>query len=495
MATSQTEDRSRLDPTARRIGLLLALGGLVVIVDGTSTIVALPSIVADLDTTLPFGAWVTTGYLLGVIASIPIAGWLAGRLGDRNVYVAGLLLFMSAGVAAGAAPGIEALIFLRILQGLGGGVVNPIGMAIAMRSVPKQRRGAMMSLVGLPILIGPAIAPPLAGLLVDAASWRWLFWINPPLALLVVTLGLRYLPKPLRNEDPGGADWIGLVQVIAGCVALVVASTSIGETGSITRTTAIALVVGLALLVIFVRRCLGSSHPLVRIRLLARRNVAAGVIILACFSGGYFGSMTILPLFVQGVRGDPVSLAGTLSIPAGLAVGVTVQIATRLVDRIAASRVIAVGTGTALVGAALLGLTYGLNSPYILIVLASTLVGIGSGATLMPTMVASSRDIQDADLPFVSSLLTLCSQLGSALGTALVASTITILMRNRVEGFGAEGGLAAMIALDADKRVELSDQLASSVGFSVILPATLIFIAFITCVVTHRRPGRESSVP
>ncbi|MGP3916577.1 DHA2 family efflux MFS transporter permease subunit [Nonomuraea sp. 10N515B] len=340
-----------MDTRARSIGLVLAFAGLLVIIDTTVTIVALPAIVTDLDTTLPRGAWMTTGYILGLIAVIPLTGWLAGRFGDRRVYLAGLTVFVLASVAAGFSPNVDTMIAFRVLQGMGGGVLNPLGIAIALRSVPKDYRGRIMSLVGLPILIGPALGAPLTGLLIDAASWRWLFWINLPLGVLALFLCLRHFPAPQSSEDHGRVDWPGLVMVTIGCVGLVLACTSIGDSGRVTLTTGVSVLAGLALLGGFARRSLRITHPLVHVRLLARREIAAGAVITLCFAGGYFGASSILPAFVQGVRGDPVSVAGILAVPAGLAVGLTLQIATRLIDRIHPRRVIMLGTGTALTGA------------------------------------------------------------------------------------------------------------------------------------------------
>ncbi|GAB3431052.1 DHA2 family efflux MFS transporter permease subunit [Actinophytocola sediminis] len=479
-----------MDATARRTGLVLAFGGLLVIVDTIATIVALPAIVTDLDTTLPRGAWTTTAYVLGVITVIPLTSWLPGRFGDRRVYVTGLVVFTLAGFAAGASPTIETLIALRVLQGVGGGVLNPIGTVIALRSVPHDRRGAVMSLLGLPLLIGPVLGPPLIGLLVDAGSWRWLFWINLPLGVLALVLCRRFLP-PSHHGAARPMDWLGLVLVTPGCVGLVLACVSIGDAGRPTVTTGVAVLGGVGLLALFVRRCLRVAHPLIGIGLLRRRGIAVPAVILGCFTAGYFGASTILPAFVQGVRGDPVSVAGLLAVPTGLAVGLTVQIATRLVDRVNPRRVILVGTATAFTGAVALGVALSVDMPYPVIGAVSVLVGIGSGATLMPTMVTASRGLDGADLTAAAPLLFLIQQLGTALGTALVASTITLLTPTGLSG------LAAMVTLDPDRRADLADRLAPAVGLSYLTPATLMLAALLAAawglrVVRWRRPSRTS---
>ncbi|MGO1948778.1 MAG: DHA2 family efflux MFS transporter permease subunit [Mycobacteriaceae bacterium] len=477
-----------MDSRTRTVGLVLALAGLLIVVDTTVTVAALPAIVADLDTTLPRGSWMTTGYILGLIAVIPLSGWLAGRYGDRNVYLAGLGVFVVASVAAGFSPDVGWLIAFRVLQGLGGGVLNPLGQAIALRSAPRKHRGKVMSLVGLPVLIGPVLGTPLSALLVDTASWRWLFWINLPFGAVALVLCLRYLPDAQRSDDEGRVDVIGLLLVVTGCVSLVLAGTSIGDSGRLTVGTAATAVAGLVMLGGFARRSLGRRNPLVHVGLLARREVVSGAVISLCFAGGYFGSMAIVPAFVQGVRGDPVSVAGVLAIPTGLAVGITLQVATRLVDRIDPRRVIMTGTATALCGALGLGLALSLNAPYPFIGVVSMLVGIGSGATLMPTTVAATRTLDGGELPRATTLLNLFSQLGNALGTALVASTITVLVGRRADDIGAgdRGGLAAMVALDPGERAQLAGELSAGVGLSYITPAILIMAALATAVLGMR---------
>lgn len=473
-----------MDTRARRIGLVLAFAGLLVIIDTTVTIVALPAIVTDFDTTLPRGAWITTGYILGLIVVIPLTGWLADRFGDRRVYLTGLIVFALASVAAGFSPNVETLIALRVLQGLGGGVLNPLGTAIALRSVAKDHRGRIMSLVGLPILIGPVLGAPLTGLLIDAASWRWLFWINLPLGALALALCLRHLPVSQRSDDTGRVDGRGLLLVTTGCVGLVLACTSIGESGRVTLGAGASVVAGLVLLAWFARRSLHRTHPLVHVRLLARREIAASAVIALCFAAGYFGAAAIIPAFVQGVRGHPVSVAGILAVPTGLAVGLTLQVATRLVDRIDPRRVVITGTATALTGALTLGVALSLDAPYLLIGALSILVGIGSGATLMPTTVAATSNLDGPELPQAATVLALFSQLGNALGTALVASTITLLITARIDGLNIDrhGGLAAMVALDPAERAQLAEQLATTIGLSYATPAVLFLAALVIAI-------------
>lgn len=478
-----------MGPRARLIGLVLALGGLMVTIDTTVTLVAVPAIVADLDSTLPAVQWVTSGYLLGVVAVIPVAGWAANRYGARRVYVTALVIFTVASALAGLAWDAGSLTAFRVLQGLGGGLLNPVGQAIGLRAVPREARGRLMSLLGLPLVIGPVLGPPLAGWLIDAASWRWIFLLNVPIGAAAIALCARVLPpQPADPTSTSRIDWPGLAQVSGGAVFLVLGCTLIGETGAVTWRGVTALGAGLLLLAAFVVRALRTDAPLVDLRLLVQKPLASGLAVLACFGAAYFGAMSILPIYVQGVRGDPAAVAGSLTIPMALAVGITLQVATRLVDRVPPRRIVLTGVSLGLLGTLGLLATTTSGASYPLIAAAAAVLGVGSGATLMPTMTVAVRDLEHEDTPRGTTLLALVQQLASAVGVAVIATTLTILVSTRVPELATaeDRGLAAMLALDPSTRAALDAQLAGAVGGSYAVAAVLMALSALTAFVGLR---------
>ena len=515
----------------RRVGLVLALGGLMVVVDTTVTAVAVPAMVAGLDSTLTAVQWVTTGYLLGIVAVLPLAGWSVNRFGGRRVYLVALLAFTVFSALAGLAPNAATLAVCRVLQGVGGGLLNPVGQAIGMRAVPRGARGRLMSLLGLPLIAGPVLGPPLGGWLVDAASWRWIFLINVPVGLLAMVLSARLLPADARRTDggdvvdgtrPGGGatlpgpaerprvvhsrawstgnrtadpeeaengrrerkegtppvDWVGLGLLSGGGTAIVLGCTFVADPAGAGPAGFAALVGGVLLLAGFVRRTRRSTAPLVDLRLLRHRPLAAGLGVLAAFGAGYFGSITVLPLVVQGVRGDPAALAGALTVPQAVAVGGTVQVATRLVDRIAPRRIVLTGVTLGLAGAAALFVATVTDAPYPVLVGAAGLLGVGSGATILPMMTAALRDLDGADLPAGTTLLALVQQLAAAIGAAVVATTLTVLLAGPTRGAG-------VAALMTDPRPEL----AGAVGGAYAVVVVLMVVSLATAVLRVPRGG------
>lgn len=488
-----------LKSPSTRIGLAVAYGTLLVIVDTVATVIALPALVADLDTTLVRGSWATTGYLLGVISAIPVTSWLADRFGERNVYLTGLLVFTGFGFAAGMSNSIEMLIGLRFLQGIGGGTFPPVGSAIALRSVAQERRGAMMAILGLPLLLGPTVGPVALGLLVDLSSWRWLFWITLPLGALAYFMCMKVLPAPEHSVRTRRLDWQSLLYSIPGFAAVLLATTSIDGSGHLTVQSLLVLLAGAILIYLFVRRSLRIPSPLLRIDLLRHRPTMLAAGVVGLFTAGYFGGSLILPTYVQVVRGDPVSVAGTLAALTGLTVGVTVQISTRLLDRYPTGWIIPISVGITTTGTLLLGILVITESPYWTFTAANLVIGIGAGGTLMPAMATASRPYKGTALLNISTLLSLIQQIGTAIGTALIAAALTIAVSVEVS---APPGLERVVpprksgSLDRDEPSLPGplDPLALTVGGVALIPATLLLFATVLAILMSRSDQHRSHI-
>lgn len=457
------------------------------------TIVAIPRIVAELHTTLPTAQWITTGYLLGIVAVIPTAGWAANRFGARRVYLVALTVFTLASLASVLAWNIGSLIAFRIIQGLGGGLLNPVGQAIGLRTVSRQGRGRMMALLGLPVVIGPVLGPPLSGWLIDAASWRWIFAINIPIGIAAIILCRALVPRQ-QTEPTTRLDLPGLILLPTGAVLLVLAGTMIGHDGTLTPAIGAVLLAATALLIGFVRRALSTHHPLLDLRLLRHRPLAAGSGVLVCFGFAYFGGMSILPIVVQGVRGDSALTAGVLVIPQALATGISLQIATRAVDRTSPRRIVLSGVTLGLLGSVLLLLAVTANMSYPMLAGAAVVLGIGAGATLQPAMTIATRDLEGAQTPNGTTLLALLQQLASALGVAVVGAALTINANDNVAALHG-GGLEAMLRLSDSVRSRTEGTLAQAVGTTYGLVATSMLIALSVATLALRESRSATTTP
>src|SRR4030081_3365816 len=203
---SSTNTRSILVPL-----IAIIMGTFMVILDNTVVNVALPTLGRVLNTDLGLLQWVITAYMLAQAAVIPLSGWVSDRFGAKRVYLISLILFTAGSALCGLAINGEMLIVTRVLQGLGGGMLMPIGMAVLYRLTPPERRGAIFGLFGLPLMVAPALGPLLSGYLLEYADWRLIFLINLPVGILASIVGLRALPSIPAGRLAGSLDSLGMV--------------------------------------------------------------------------------------------------------------------------------------------------------------------------------------------------------------------------------------------------------------------------------------------
>jgi len=208
-ATDTTTDAAvaaRGDGLSREILVLagvVILGTIMTVLDLTVVNVAIPTLASDLGASIPAIQWVMTGYMLAFATVIPLTGWAAERFGARRAWIFALLLFLLGSVLAGAAWSLGSLIAFRMLQGLGAGMILPIGQTILAQAAGPQRMGRVMSVIGVPMLLAPVFGPLLGGAIIGAASWRWIFFINLPVGLAAVVAALRLLPAGARQAETG----------------------------------------------------------------------------------------------------------------------------------------------------------------------------------------------------------------------------------------------------------------------------------------------------
>ncbi|GCB45031.1 DHA2 family efflux MFS transporter permease subunit [Streptomyces sp. NL15-2K] len=425
-AVEAPSDASRSAARAlNRTIAVVIIGSVMSVLDMTIVNVALRTLSEEFAAPLETIQWTTTAYTLALAAVIPTAAWAMGRIGAKRVYLTALLLFTLGSLLAAFAQDAAGLIAFRAVQGLGGGLLMPVGMAMVMRTADRERMGRAMALMGLPILIGPVAGPVLGGWLIDVASWHWIFLVNLPVGLLALVLAAKLLVP----DAPGTAapaprlDVPGLLMLSPGLALLLFGLARGGERGDFASyVTLVPTLAGAALVTVFVRRALTVREPLLDLRLLRDRTFAVGVGTLALFTCGYFGSMLLAPVYWQQVRDTSATAAGLLGAPVGLAVGITMQIAARRIDKVAPRRLIPAGIVVGALGMALTALQVGTEDVAAWrVVGAGMVMGVGSGMVLMPTMTTASRDLPKDRIAAASTALNINSQVGASVGTALIS--------------------------------------------------------------------------
>ncbi|MFI5561090.1 DHA2 family efflux MFS transporter permease subunit [Amycolatopsis japonica] len=424
---------NRLTGRELRIAAVIALGGLMAVLDTTIVAVALPRFMTTFSASLTTIQWIATGYALGMVAAMPLAATFAQRWGARRVYLAALLVFAVASVAAGAAGDLGWLIAARVAQGLAGGLINPLGMTIGFGAVAPERRSRMTTITGLPLLIGPILGPMLGGILLDALSWRALFFITVPPALLAVAGVLRWVPADVPSAERTPIDVAGGLLLVPGVVAVAYGFSE--ETAALEVRVAI-VAVGLALMAVFTRRSWHHRAPLLNVRLLRDRTFGRNAAILVLYAGPYFGSMLLMPAYIQVIRGDSALISAAMMVPGTIGMGIAIQFAARLLERFGPRIVVGTGLTLAVASTALTVLVLAPDTSYTVLAILGVLQGAGTGAIMMPTIVSAGRDLRGPDLASGSAILPLASTIASAVGTAAVSAVFTGLIAGATGGQG-----------------------------------------------------------
>jgi EmrB/QacA subfamily drug resistance transporter len=361
--------------------MAIIVGMIMVILDSTVVNNAIPKLVEYFGTDLKTIQWTVTGYTLALSAVIPLAGWMTDKFGSKQIFMVTIALFTIGSVLCGIAQTPEQLIIYRIIQGLGGGMVSPIGMAMVFKLAPPERRGSIMGLLGIPMLMAPAFGPVLSGWLVDSVSWHWIFIINLPIGIIAFILGFKYLPKSARHEAPH----LDILGVCLAPIAFSMLAYGVSEGG--TSWSSAAAITGLSVggiaLLIFIFVELSQKHPLLELKVFKSSDFTRSIILTWIVQLALFGAMLILPLYLQGVMHYTALETGWILMPQAICAGIGMPISGRLFDKIGA-RPLAF-SGLAAVSVALFMLSnISVGTSLWVIILSICIMGLGMGFSMMP---------------------------------------------------------------------------------------------------------------
>ncbi|WP_372452987.1 DHA2 family efflux MFS transporter permease subunit [Actinomadura parmotrematis] len=483
------------------VAMVVVLGAIMSILDVTVVNVALKHLSQDFDAPIATIQWVATGYTLALATVIPVTGWASARFGTKRLYMLSIALFVLGSALAGMAWDDKSLIAFRVLQGLGGGMIMPAGMTILTQAAGPQRVGQVMSIVGIPMLLGPIAGPILGGWLVDDVSWRWIFYINVPIGALALVLSARILKK----DAPRAAerlDVLGLLLLSPGLACLIYGLATGAEKQDFGRPNVlVTTVLGAVLVIGFAVHALrkGNRNPLIDLRLFRRRSVAAASGTLALFACAFFGAMLVLPLYYQTVRGESAFTSGLLLAPQGFGAMLTMPVGGKLTDRIGAGKVVLVGLALVVLGVAGFATQITADSSYWALGGALFVMGLGMGMTMMPTMSAAMATLQHDEVPRASTALNIIQQVAGSIGTAFIAVLLATELSNRGLGSSASSEAPAPGSIPPNVLAQVMDKMADAFQSTYWWSLVLLAFAFVPALLLPRRktatPASEDSVP
>ena len=476
----QAAGDDKLDRGVLMIASVVVLGAIMSILDVTVVNVAINTLAREFDTPLSTIQWVATGYTLALATVIPLTGWAADRFGTKRLYLTSITLFMLGSMLSGLAWSAESLIGFRVLQGFGGGMIMPLGMTILTQAAGPHRVGRVMAIIGVPMLLGPIFGPILGGWLVDEFSWRWIFFINLPIGIAALIASQRILARDV--PQPGHRlDWLGLGLLSPGLAFLIYGLAETSGDGGFGRWQVIGPgLVGIFMLAAFVRHGLRTSDALIDLRLFANRVFTASSITLILVIIAVFGGMLLLPLYLQVVRGESALDTGLLLAPQGFGAMLAMPIAGRLTDKTGVGRIVPVGL--VIVAVSFLGLTQlQADTSYWLLSGWLFLMGLGMGATMMPTFSGAMQTLRRAAIARASTTLNINQQVGASIGTAVLSVLLTHELTSRLPAGGGGSGIGQ--ALPPGVREQLAPAMAEAFGATFWYALALVVIAFFVAIV------------
>ncbi len=398
-------------------------GTIMTILDSTIVNIAIPTLQHDLHAgSYTDIAWVVTGYLLAQGAVIPLTGWATDRWGTKRLYLITIVMFTVASMLCGISQNLGELIFFRVIQGVGGGMLMPIGMTIILQAVGPQNMGRVMGIFGVPMLIAPAVGPVLGGWFVQDFSWRLIFYVNVPIGIIGFIAASRFLRESHRTAKLR-LDVLGLLTGVPAILALMYAvdrSTSLGWSSPLVVSLLIASAV---LMGSFIVRQLRAREPLLQLSLFSDRTFSWAMVLSFVIVTALFGTMLLLPLYLQEVHGYDAIETGLLLLPQAAMAAISMPLGGYLTDRVGPKWVVAAGLVLLTVGSVVLAQIH-YDSSNGLVVAALMLRGFAMGFAMMPTMSAAMARVPRRYTSRASSITNTFQRVSSSVGIAVLVTVL-----------------------------------------------------------------------
>lgn len=432
--------RPQLNPKVT-VGIIFVLSMFMAIMDVTIVNVALPTLGRDFHVSPTGVDIVVTAFLVSLAVFIPASGWLGDRFGTKRTLLTAIAIFTTASALCGQAHSMTELVIYRVLQGVGGGMLTPVGLAILYRTFPPEERVAAARILVVPTALAPALGPVVGGLFVTHLSWRWVFYVNVPIGIIAFLFGLLFLSEH-KESQPGRFDLAGFVMAGAGLALLMYAVSEGPSRGWSSPLIMATGVVGAILLGVLVFHELHVREPLLNFHLLRDRLYGTSCVVIFLAMASFLGTIYAVSLYFQDGLGLSALSAGLSIFPEAIGVMAGAQLAGHLYPRVGPRRVIAAGLGAL---ALILVLTVFSDAGTTLWYMRALLFGVGLavGHVFVPTQAAGFATIRSESMGRAAGLFNADRQLGSAVGVALLTTIMAAVGVVHVVGTKVQPNLGA----------------------------------------------------
>jgi DHA2 family multidrug resistance protein len=492
------------------VAFTVTLATFMEVLDTSIANIALPHIAGSFGASTNESTWVLTSYLVSNGIVLPISAWLATRVGRKKFYMACVVLFASSSFMCGLAPSLGVLVFFRVLQGAGGGGLQPSEQAILADTFSPQERGMAFSIYAMAVVLAPAIGPTLGGYLTDNYSWRWIFYINIPVSILSLIMTSRFVEDPpylaveKEKSKRASIDYIGLGLVALGVGVLQMVLDKGQELdwfGShlITSGTIIAG----AVLAFWIWWEWRHPHPIVALKLFKQRNFAAAMLSMFVLGGVLYGTTVLLPEFMQNLMGYPAVVSGEALAAGGFVMLVTMPTSGALSGKMDPRKLMAIGFGITALGLYNMATHLSLGMDFMTVSLLRVYQVAGLAFIFIPSNVLCYIGIPIEQNNQVSSMMNFVRNIGGSIGIALVGTAVTRATQTRQNFMAAHlhdgnpvyqkwlEGLAAMLrshgmsAADAARAAYLQiamlmEQQAAAVAFKDVVSILAVIVLLLT---------------
>ncbi|MEO9170316.1 MAG: DHA2 family efflux MFS transporter permease subunit [Candidatus Baltobacteraceae bacterium] len=399
------------------------------VVDTTIVNVALPNIQGNFGVAVDRAAWIVTGYIIANVVVIPITPWLAARFGRRQYFFASIVMFTIASMMCGFAPSFGALVFWRIMQGVGGGGLISTSQAILRDTYTLKEQGKAQGIFAMGVIVGPALGPVLGGWITDNLTWRWAFYINLPVGIVAAVLIWLYLRNPSEPQRLKKLDWAGLGLLAMGLGSMQYVLDQ-GQQFDWLSDPNIRWFTALAIFGIgsFIWWTLRSKIPVVDLSVLKLRQVVAGSALGAVLGISLYGSILVLPQYLQNSLGFTATMSGLTMLVRALAIMVFTPVTAMLAGRGTVDVRLSVAVGFVLLGISnwILADVTTPQAQFGTLIFPLILSGVGLSQIFVPLSIAVLGGVPDKDVPATSAFFNLSRQVGGSIATAVL---VTLLVR------------------------------------------------------------------